>query len=176
MFISACLLTGGWKFDPHSATHLAEWEHLSSDQLPRSLSSPPFSSFCLTNFRLMCSDETRALLCSYLVQGKWINLVILNACVHAYVPCICMIWPVMMSLLPRFLRWSVRQWYIDNILRPKNKLLCTLWVCLNPPITAFCSNSIFIGEFGDYDPSDHPPGYLDDFPLLDDEVLTTSNA
>ena len=26
------------------------------------------------------------------------------------------------------------------------------------------------GEYGDYDPSDHLPGYLDEFPLMEDEV------
>ena len=59
---------------------------------------------------------------------------------------------------------------------PRNRLFCvSLWVCLNQPITASCS-LLSVGEFGDYDPNDHPTGYLDDFPLLDDEVLTTSNV
>ena len=27
-----------------------------------------------------------------------------------------------------------------------------------------------VGEFGDFDPSDHQPGYLEDFPYLEDKV------
>ena len=29
---------------------------------------------------------------------------------------------------------------------------------------------MFVGEFGDFDPSDHEPGYLDEFPYLEDKV------
>ena len=29
---------------------------------------------------------------------------------------------------------------------------------------------VCVGEFGDFDPSDHQPGYLEDFPYLEDNV------
>ena len=29
---------------------------------------------------------------------------------------------------------------------------------------------VCVGEFGDFDPSDHQPGYLEDFPYLEDKV------
>jgi len=29
---------------------------------------------------------------------------------------------------------------------------------------------MFTGEFGDFEPSEHEPGYLDDFPYLEDKV------
>lgn len=36
---------------------------------------------------------------------------------------------------------------------------------LSPP-----SVSVWLGEFGDYDPADHGTDYLDDFPLLENRV------
>ena len=82
--------------------------------------------------RLYCSDDTKALLTSYVVQGM---VVLIQA-----------------PSIDVYLLYIIIHYCMMTI---SVGLLC---VC------------VCVGEFGDYDPSEHGTDYLDDFPLLENSV------